>query len=701
MIAAALAVIAVSACSERAEERYELVYPETEKVDQVDDYFGVMVEDPYRWLEDDESPEVAGWVEAQNDVTFSYLERIPFRDELRERIAELYDYPKYSSPMRAGDHYFFYLNDGLQDQSVIYVQRGLEGEPEVFIDPNALSADGTVRIHLTGFSGDDRYVAYSRSEAGSDWRELRVREISTGEELEDRIEWVKFSGASWYGDGFFYGAYEEPGEGEELKGRNSLQKLYYHALGTGQDDDILVYEDPEHPLRFVSADVSEDESWIFLYVSEGTSGNELHFRRLEAVTGEFTPIVTGFESDSRVVGTVDEGFLVMTDLEAPNSRVVLVDPGEPSPGRWKTVIPEKEEVLRGVSSAGGYLFCSYLEDAYAHIYQYRTDGEMVREISLPAPGTARGFRGESEDTVLFYTFSSFTYPPTIFSFDVSTGESNVFRKTEVGFDPGDFTAKQVFYRSKDGTSVPMFIVHRKGIEMDGENPAYLTGYGGFQASMTPRFYSTRVALLERGCVMAIPNLRGGGEYGEEWHEAGMLLDKQNVFDDFIAAAEYLIEEGYTSSDRLAIAGGSNGGLLVGACMNQRPDLFAVALPAVGVMDMLRYHKFTIGWGWVVEYGSSDEEEHFHNLLSYSPLHNIREGVDYPATLVTTADHDDRVVPAHSFKFIATLQEKHAGNDPVLIRIETRSGHGSVSTGKMIDELADEYAFMLHNVGYGR
>lgn len=675
-----------------------IAYPETRKGDVADDYFGTNVPDPYRWLEDDNAPEVEEWVERQNEVTFAYLENIPYRDRIRQRLTELYDYPKYSSPFRAGEYYFFYKNEGLQNQSVIYIQKGLEGEPEVFIDPNQLSPDGTVRINLVGLSEDDKYVTYARSEAGSDWQELRVMEIETKEELDDRIRWVKFSGASWYGDGFFYSGFDKPEQGEELSAQSKYQKVFYHKLGDPQEKDAVVYEDKEHPLRYVSAGTTEDKKYLVLTLSEGTSGNELYYRRTADTGQSFQPLITGFDYDSTVIDSVDDEFLVYTNLDADNYRVVKIDPAAPEKENWKTVIPEKTEVLSSANTAGGYLFCRYLKDAHTQVFQHDLAGNPVREIKLPALGTAGGFAGKKEDKILFYVFTSFTYPPTIYKYEVDGGKSEVFRETEVEFIPDDYVTEQVFYTSKDGTKVPMFLVYKKGLEKDGRNPTLLYGYGGFNISLQPGFSALRIFLLENGFIFAQANLRGGGEYGEEWHKAGMLLNKQNVFDDFIAAAEYLIREKYTSSDKLAVSGASNGGLLVGAAMTQRPDLFRVALPAVGVMDMLRYHKFTVGWGWAVEYGSSDDEENFKNLHSYSPLHNIGEGVSYPATLLTTADHDDRVVPAHSFKFIAALQEKHAGPNPVLIRIETRSGHGSSSTSKMIDELTDEYAFLCYNLG---
>ncbi len=693
-----LMVVCVSAAPGWMGEHSTLTYPVTKKVNQIDEYFGTEIIDHYRWLEDENAEEVKAWVEEQNEVTFAYLENIPFREKIKERLSELYNYPKYSAPSRAGEYYFFYKNDGLQNQYVIYIQKGLDGEPEVFIDPNELSEDGTVRIRLVGFSNDDRYVAFSRSEAGSDWREIHVMEIASKTELPDRIRWVKFSEAAWHGDGFFYSGYDEPEEGRKFTGQNKYQKIFYHKLGDSQEDDRIVFEDRDHPHRYVWADVSEDERYLFLGVSEGTHGNELYFLDLLEQDAKFQPVITGFEYDSYVIDNIGDKFLMHTNIDAVNNRVVLVDSRSPAKENWKTVIPEKKDVLTNAGTAGGQLFCNYLKDANSRIFQYGLTGNLVREIRLPALGSAYGFRGKKEDKILFYTFSSFTYPQTIYKYEVGNGKTEIFQESEVKFNPEDYVTKQVFYLSRDGTRVPMFIVHKKGLKLDGNNPTFLTSYGGFNISLTPYFSAPRVVLLEYGCVYALPNLRGGGEYGEEWHRAGMLHNKQNVFDDFIAAAEYLIKEKYTSSDMLAISGASNGGLLVGACMTQRSDLFKVALPAVGVMDMLRYHEFTVGWGWIVELGSSSDEEHFKNLLSYSPLHNIKKGVSYPATLVTTADHDDRVVPAHSFKFIAALQDKHEGDNPVLIRIETRSGHGSSSTSKMIEELADEYSFMLYNMG---
>ncbi|HVP89755.1 MAG TPA: prolyl oligopeptidase family serine peptidase [Terriglobales bacterium] len=698
MTAILCAMIVVAALAACHSTQTRLSYPVTKKVDQVDDYFGTKVADPYRWLEDDNAPEVKAWVQAENAVTFGYLDKIPFRPKIRARLTEIYNYPRYSSPFRAGEYYFFYKNDGLQNQSVCYIQKGLDGAPEVFFDPNALSPDGTVRLGIVSLSKDDRYVAVSRGEAGSDWSELRVMEVATKKELPDRIQWVKFSGAAWQGDGFYYSGYERPAPGQELKAKNEFQKVFFHKLGDPQEKDALVWEDKAHPLRYVGAETTEDEKTLFLVVSEGTSGDELYAKDLTKKGAGFGLLVKGFDFDSSPIDSVAGKVLVYTNVDAPNFRVVAVDPAKPAQENWQTVIPEKPEVLSGANAAGGCLYCNYLKDANTKVYQHDLAGKLVREIELPALGTAGGFGGKRDEKVLFYTFTSFTYPPTIYKYDPATGRSEVFRKSEVKFDPAAYETAQVFYASKDGTRVPMFIVHKKGLALDGRNPALLYAYGGFNISMQPAFSPANIILLENGGIYALANIRGGGEYGEAWHKAGMLLRKQNVFDDFIAAAEFLVREKYTSKGLLAVEGGSNGGLLIGAVMTQRPDLFRVALPAVGVMDMLRYHKFTVGWGWAVEYGSSDDEKDFRNLYAYSPLHNIKAGVCYPATLVTTADHDDRVVPAHSFKFAATLQEKQACANPVLIRIETRSGHGSSNLSKAIDALTDQWSFMFFTMG---
>lgn len=671
-------------------------YPETRKVDQKDTYHGTEIADDYRWLEDDNADDTKAWVSEQNKVTQDYLSKIPFRDKLRDRYEELFNYPKLSSPFKAGDYYFFYKNNGLQNQSVIYFQKGLAGEPEVFIDPNAMSKDGTTAISLVGFSDDYKYVAYSRQDAGSDWQKFYVMEVATKKQLDDELEWVKFSGASWKGDGFFYSRYPAPKPGEEFSGDNKNHSIYFHKLGDDQFKDQLVYEDRDNPDMYHYGGVTEDKRFFVLYASPGTDGYATYYKDLEQ-GGDFVALFKGYKNKSSVVHNIGDKMLVLTDIDAPKYRLVEIDIKKPDPSNWTTIIPESDNLLEWVATGGGKMFASYLQDATTRIYQLDYDGQNKQEIKLPGLGSAYGFGGKEEDETLFYTFTSFIYPGTIFKYDVPSGKSEEFYKTELKFNPDDYVEKQVFYTSKDGTKVPMFIVHKKGLQLDGTAPTYLYAYGGFNVSLTPYFSTSRILLLENGGVFAMPNLRGGGEYGEEWHQGGMLLNKQNVFDDFIVAAEYLIQKKYTSSDKLAIAGGSNGGLLVGACMTQRPDLYAVALPAVGVMDMLRYHKFTVGKGWIPEYGSSDDPEHFKNLLSYSPLHNLKPGTAYPATMVTTADHDDRVVPAHSFKFAAKLQETHQGENPVLIRIETDAGHGAGKpTSKIIDEQADLWSFMLYN-----
>lgn len=674
-----------------------LPYPETQRTDVVDNYFGTEVADPYRWLEDDNSAETAAWVEAQNVVTQDYLSQIPFREAIRERLTQLWNYPKEGSPAKHGDYWYYYFNDGLQNQSVLYraSEPGVAGE--VFLDPNTLSDDGTVALSALSFSKDGKYCAYATSASGSDWVEIRLMNTADKSLAEDKIEWVKNSGASWAPDsqGFYYSAYDKP-DGSVYSSQNQYQKIYYHKVGTPQSADVLVYEDKEHPLRYFSA--WEKGGWLFVIASEGTSGNEVLYRRAAETKAPFKVLLPGFSSDYNPVECKDDVLYFSTNKDASNYALLKVDLKDPT--KVWTVIPENEKnLLEGVGSAGGYLFASYLEDAQNKIYQYGLDGNLVREIALPAIGTVGGFGGEDEDTQLYYTLSNYTSPATIYRYDVASGVSELYKAPQVNFDPELFVTEQVFYPSKDGTQVPMFITRRKDLKLDGKNPAYLYAYGGFQINMTPGFNPATIMFMEQGGIYCVANLRGGSEYGEAWHKGGMLENKQNVFDDFIAAAEYLIANKYTSSEKLAIAGGSNGGLLVGACEVQRPDLYAVCLPAVGVMDMLRFHKFTIGWGWVVEYGSSENEEQFNYIYKYSPLHNIKEGVKYPATLVTTADHDDRVVPAHSFKYAAQMQHCQAGDAPVLIRIESKAGHGAGKpTSKRIAEAADIYSFVFQNTG---
>lgn len=675
-------------------------YPETRQAQVVDTFFGTPVPDPYRWLEDDRAPEVEAWVEAQNKVTHAYLNQIAFRPQLEKRLGQLLDYPKVSSPRKVGDYYFFYKNDGLQNQPVIYYQQGLEGEPEVFIDPNQLSENGTVAINLLGSSEDERYIAYSRSEAGSDWQTIHIMEIATREPLDDVIEWVKFSGTAWYQDGFFYSGYPAPEEGTEYSASTENQSVYYHRLGTDPKEDQLIYADPAHPNRYHNLGLTEDKAYMVLYARTGTDGFESYYKPTEIAEGGFQPLYTGFEHKNMVIDHHDGHFLVMTDVDTPNYRLVKVPLDAPKQANWRDVIPETKAVLEGVTTVGGKLFAEYLEQATSRIYQYDYNGFNRKKLPLPGLGSAGIAGGKRDHDQLFYSFSSYTTPPSIYRYNIATGESKLFFQPELNFDPSQFESQQIFYESKDGTKVSMFIVHQKGLELDGQRPTYLYGYGGFNISLTPGFSASLIPLLENGGVFAVPNLRGGGEYGEAWHQAGMLTQKQNVFDDFMAAAEYLIANGYTSSERLAIAGGSNGGLLVGACMTQRPELYRVAFPAVGVMDMLRYHRFTVGWGWVPEYGNADSsQEMFEYLHGYSPLHNLKDGVAYPATMITTADHDDRVVPAHSFKFAARLQAAHAGEVPVLIRIETDAGHGAGKPiSKVIEEQADKWAFMFHEMG---
>ncbi len=676
----------------------KLVYPETKMVDQVDDYHGTEIKDPYRWLEDDNAEDTKAWVKAQNEVTFGYLNSIPMREKIKKRYTELFNFPKLSTPYSCGDYYFFNKNDGLQNQSVVYRQKGLEGEPVVFMDPNKMSADGTTAVSIASFSQDKKYAAISKNVAGSDWQELYVMEVATGKKLPDNLEWVKFSGASWHGDGFFYSRYPEPKEGDELSATNSYHQIYYHKLGDDQSADKLIYENRKNPKLYHWTGVSENGKYLILNVSEGTEGNEVYFKDLKA-GGDFKPMIEGFKYKTYMVHATKDYFLIMTNKDAPNYRLVKAPLNDPSPKNWKDVIPEKEDLLSGVNTGGGKMFATYLKNATNKIYRMDYDGTNISEVALPGVGSAGGLGGYEDDKTLFYSFTSFLLPGVSFKYDVATGKSTEFRKTELKFDPNDYEEKQVFYPSKDGTKVSMFIVHKKGLKLDGNNPTYLYGYGGFNVSLSPSFSTSRIILLENGGVFAMPNLRGGGEYGEDWHKEGMLDKKQNVFDDFIYAAKYLMNEGYTKSEKLAIAGGSNGGLLVGACMTQQPDMFAVAFPAVGVLDMLRYHKFTVGFGWVPEYGSSDDPEQFKTLIKYSPLHNLKDGTAYPATMITTADHDDRVVPAHSFKYAAQLQKSHVGPNPVLIRIAVDAGHGAGKpVSKIIEEQADQWSFMFKNTG---
>jgi prolyl oligopeptidase len=678
-------------------------YVRTMKTEQVDDYHGTRVADPYRWLEDDTSPETAAWVSAQNAVTFPYLERIPYRAALLKRVMQLNDYERYSAPSRKGPYFFFSKNSGLQNQSVLYVQNGLDGAPEVLLDPNAWSADGTVQLSAFSPSKDAAYAVYGMSRSGSDWQQYKVMELATKRTLDDTIDWVKVSNIAWAGKGFYYSRYPEPVEGHEKASINENHQVFFHALGTKQSDDKLVYEDAKNPQRFHIVYTTEDERFAILELSErgkGSDGNALYVRDLSKPDARFAPLIPDITNDTfNVVDDVGDKLLVATNHGAPNWRIVLVDPVHPEEANWRTVVAERPEPIESSQTAGGKLFVTYLKDVTTRAYVHSLDGKLENEVALPGPGSAMGFDGPHDAPFVFYTFNSLNVPPTIYRYDIASRTSSVFRAPKVpGYDAAAFETKQVFYKSKDGTSVPMFLVYRKGLKLDGANPTFLYGYGGFNIVVSPTFSAARIALLEQGFVYASANLRGGGEYGESWHRQGIKLKKQNVFDDFIAAAEWLIANKYTSSEKLAIQGRSNGGLLVGAVMNQRPDLYRVAIPEVGVMDMLRFHKFTIGWNWIADYGSSDDAEEFKALYAYSPLHNIKAGAKYPATLITTADHDDRVVPAHSFKYAATLQSLASRENPVLIRIETKSGHGASSLTKALESVADVYAFTMFNIG---
>lgn len=676
-------------------------YPETKKGDVVDNLYGTEVPDPYRWLENDTSAATAEWVQAQNEVTNDYLSQIPFRDAIKDRLTELWNYEKYSAPFKEGEYIYFYKNDGLQNQSVLY--RHKEGEdPEVFLDPNKFSADGTTSLAGISFSKDGSMLAYQISEGGSDWRKVIVMQASDKTIVGDTLVDVKFSGLAWKGnDGFYYSSYEKPGQGSALSGINENHQLFFHALNTDQSEDQLVFGGEATPRRYVGAYLTEDERFLVISAANTTSGNELYIKDLSKPDAPIVNIVDNFEKDHSILDSEGDRLLVYTNLDAPNYRIVETSISNPAPATWKDVIPESENVLRA-GTAGGKIFANYLKDATSLIQQYAYDGTLERTIELPGLGSASGFGGKEDDTELYYSFTSYVYPPTIFKYEIASGKSTEFRKSEVKFDPSKYESKQVFYTSKDGTKIPMIITYKKGVELDGTNPTLLYGYGGFNISLTPSFSTSNIILLEQGGIYAVANLRGGGEYGEAWHLAGTKMKKQNVFDDFIAAAEYLIQEKYTSSEKLAIAGGSNGGLLVGAVMTQRPELFKVAFPAVGVLDMLRYHKFTAGAGWAFDYGTADDgKAMFEYLYTYSPYHALKENTAYPATMVTTADHDDRVVPAHSFKFASRLQEYHTGDNPVLIRIETKAGHGAGKpTDKIIQEQADKWAFMFQNMGVG-
>ncbi len=685
----------LASCSDRSSEGVK--YPVTRKDNVVDTIFGTPVPDPYRWLEDDRSEETAAWVREQNLVTGSYLAAIPYREEIRKRLTSMWNYEKFTAPFREGDFIYYSKNDGLQNQYVVYRQK--EGqEPEVFLDPNKFSADGTVSLGEMGFSNDGSLAAYSISEGGSDWRKIIVINALSKEVIGDTLKDIKFSGIAWKGnEGFFYSSYDRP-KGSQLTAMTDHHKLYFHKLGTSQKDDKVVFG-ADIKRRYVGAFVTEDERYLVVSAAVSTSGNELYIKDLSNKDSKFITVIGNFDSETNIIDNVGSRLFISTNLNAPNGKVVTVDATAPEPSKWVDLIPETQDVLQP-STGSGFIFAQYLKDAISVVIKYDRSGKAIREINLPGKGTASGFSSRYKDREIYYSFANYITPPTIFRLNPESGTSEVFRKPSLSFDGNMYITEQVFYKSKDSTRVPMIITYRKGTKMNGKNPALLYGYGGFNISETPAF-SVSVALwLEMGGVFAVPNIRGGGEYGEKWHLAGTKMNKQNVFDDFIAAAEYLISHKYTSNDYLAVRGGSNGGLLIGAVMTQRPDLMKVALPAVGVLDMLRYHKFTAGAGWAYDYGTADDSrEMFEYLLKYSPVQNVKEGVSYPATLVTTGDHDDRVVPAHSFKFAAQLQSKQKGSSPVLIRIETRAGHGSgTPVTKIIDQYADIYGFTLWNMG---
>lgn len=674
-------------------------YPETKKVDSSDNYFGTVIQDPYRWLEDDNSPETAEWVKKQNQLTFDYLSKIPMRNQIKDRLTQVWNFEKVSSPSKKGKYFFYFKNNGIQNQSVLYVQEGINGTPRVLIDPNKLSEDGTVSLSTISVSDNAKFLAYGVSKAGSDWTQIQVINIETGELQRDNIDWVKFSGVSWVeDDGFYYSSYDKPEEGKELSKKNEYHKVYYHFIGDEQDKDILVYEDKKNPLRNFHAHMTDEGRYLIVNGSESTSGNSLIVKDVVSTNPVFITIVDNFENDHSVVDNIGEKILMVTNLNAPKYRLVLVDPAKPQPENWKNILPESEDLLENISLLGNKIVATYQHDVTSKVSVYTLEGVKEGDITLPGMGSVAGFNSEITDTIAFYTFNTFISPGTIYKYNIINNTSTVFVQPKCEFKSDEYETKQVFYTSKDGTKIPMYITSKKGIKLDGNNPVFLYGYGGFNISVKPSFAIDKAVFLENGGIYAVANLRGGGEYGEDWHKAGTLCNKQNVFDDFIAAAEYLVKEKYTSHDKIAIHGRSNGGLLIGAVMTQRPDIAKVALPAVGVLDMLRYHKFTIGWAWATDYGKSDNKEHFDCLIKYSPLHNVKE-VAYPATMVMTADHDDRVVPAHSFKFAATLQEKHKGEAPVLIRIDTKAGHGAGKpVAKQIEEFADLWAFVFHNLG---
>jgi prolyl oligopeptidase len=686
-------------CAQKNEQALVSNYPSTKKVDQVDTIHGVAIADPYRWLENDTSKATAEWVAAQNEVTFGYLKHIPFRDAIRKRLDEVQNYERLTAPVRQGEYYYYSKNSGLQNQNVQYRRKGESGEEELFLDPNTFSSDGTIALSGTSFTNDGSLVALLIQESGSDFRKAVVMKAEDKTIVEDTLRDLKFTGIAWKGnEGFYYSSYGKP-EGTQLSGKTQYHRLYYHKVGTPQSADQLIFGGEKTPRRYIGAGLTEDERFLVVSAATSTTGNELYVQDLKDPKGKLVTVVGNFDNNHNVVDNEGSTLIIQTDLNAPKYRIIAVSFAKPGVENWKDIVPESENAMQGVNTAGKKMFVNYLDDAKTLVRQYDYNGKLERDIELPGIGSAGGFNGRLADGEVYYYFTSFTTPSSIYKYDIATGKSTLYKSPKVDFNPDEYETKQVFFASKDGTKVPMFIVHKKGVELNGKNPTWLYAYGGFGISLTPSFSTSRIVWLENGGVYAQPNLRGGGEYGEDWHLAGTKMKKQNVFDDFIAAGEFLINEKYTSTPYLAIAGGSNGGLLVGATMTQRPDLAKVAFPAVGVMDMLRYHKFTAGAGWAYDYGTADDSpEMLEYLKKYSPVHALKPGTSYPATLVTTADHDDRVVPAHSFKFAATLQENHVGNNPVLIRIETKSGHGASNLSKALDAVADQYSFAYYNMG---
>jgi prolyl oligopeptidase len=677
-----------------------LTYPQARRSDQVDDYHGTKVADPYRWLEDTDSAETHAWVEAENKLTFGYLEQLPYRQAIRDRLTKLWNYERFTTPGQHGGRYFFQHNTGLQQQNVLLVAESLNAEPRVLLDPNTLSPDGTVALAGDAISDDGKLMAYAIATSGSDWTEWHVRDIDTGKDLSDDIKWVKFSGASWTKDskGFYYSRYDEP-KGAAMRDANYFQKLYYHRLGTAQSEDKLIYERPDNKEMLFGGDVTDDGHYLIIHVSQGTSPkNRLYYKDITQPDSPVVKLLDDFDAQYLFVDNDGPVFWFHTDLDASRGRIIAIDTRHPERANWKTVVPQGPDKLEFANTVNNSFLLGYLKDARTEVRVYDLNGTFLRNVDLPGIGTAGGFGGKRTDKETFYSYTSFISPTTVYRYDPQAGKSTVFRQPKVDFDSSRYETKQVFYNSKDGTRVPMFLTYKKGITLDRQNPVLLYAYGGFDVSLTPNFSVPNVVWLEMGGIYAQPNLRGGGEYGEDWHQAGMKLKKQNVFDDFIAAAEWLIANKYTSTPKLAIRGGSNGGLLIGACVTQRPDLFGATLPEVGVMDMLRFHKFTIGWAWTSDYGSSDNPDEFKALYAYSPLHNLKPGSKYPPTLIATSDHDDRVVPGHSFKFAATMQAYQAGSAPILIRIETKAGHGAgKSITKLIDETADTWSFLAHNL----